>query len=361
MIALPPLVPPLPKGGGNNFVASGANDQEIIGFAENGVKDPECKKHKGSTQVFRFEGVVWTLGSDGEPFVSRRLPPYGNDTVSVAGGINEIGDIVGTSGLCAPPQGGFGIGNHAVLWKKDGSVIDLGNLGGTTNNVAAAINNLGQVVGNSDLVVGGSDLGVHAFLWEEGSGMQDLGTLPGDVYSGASAINDSGEVVGVSCNSATGNCRSFHWQRGVMTDISALPAVSNLVGVTANDINSLGEIAIAANDTKISDPNDPTGFLQIAAVLIPAGLAPAPIPAHSTGPNADALVSALAGAKPSTSIAAPQSCGVIGASCASGQRCCAGELCGRRHTCCNAPFKDDYCTSYSDCCDGLGCLNHRCL
>jgi probable HAF family extracellular repeat protein len=243
-----------------------------------------------------------------------------------------------------------------VLWKKDGSVIDLGNLGGATN-VAIAINNQGQVVGNSDLVVGGSDLGVHAFLWEEGSGMQDLGTLPGDVQSNASAINDSGEVVGLSYDSA-GNYRSFHWQGGVMTDISALPAVSRLLGVSANDINFRGEIAIAANDPTVIDPN--TGFLQIAAVLIPVGGAPAAIPAHSTRPTADALVSGLAGAKPSTSNAAAQSCGVLGASCGSSHQCCARELCGaiiRR--CCDKPVYGQACTSSLQCCSGL-CLNHSC-
>jgi probable HAF family extracellular repeat protein len=153
-------------------------------------------------------------------------------------------------------------------------VIDLGNLGGATN-AAIAINNQGQVVGNSVLSDG---LTFHAFLWEEGSGMQDLGTLPGDVQSNASAINDSGEVVGTSYDSA-GNSRGFHWQGGVMTDLSALPAVSRvqLQEVGANDINSRGEIALVANDPTIIDPKtglpfiDPsTGLpLQIAAVLIP--------------------------------------------------------------------------------------------
>ena len=257
MIALPSLVPPQPEGGGNNSVALGANNQEIIGYAENGVYDPtNCV----SPQVYHYEGVVWKLGPDGTPFVSRRLSPVADDTVSAAIGINEGGDIVGASAPC-----GFGfIPTHAVLWKKDGSVIDLGNLGGATT-LPSAINNQGQVVGNSVL---SDDLTPRAFLWQEGSGMQDLGALPGDDQSGASAINDSGEVVGVSCNSATGNCRSFHWQRGVMTDISALPAVSRLLGVTANDINSRGEIAIAANDPTVTDPS--TGSpLQIPAVLIP--------------------------------------------------------------------------------------------
>jgi probable HAF family extracellular repeat protein len=249
----------------------------MFGYSENGVMDHDCAR----PQRFRFEGVVWSLASDGTPFVSRRLSPVADDTVSAGLGINAGGDIVGASGPCAA------IATHAVLWRKDGSVIDLGNLGGATN-VAIAVNNVGQVVGNSDLVVGGSDLGVHAFLWEEESGMQDLGTLPGDVQSNASAINDSGEVVGLSYDSA-GNYRSFHCQRGVMTDISALPAVSRLLGVTANDINFRREIAIAANDPTVIDPN--TGFLQIAAVLIPAptGNTPLALVIPDPGPAATQL------------------------------------------------------------------------
>jgi probable HAF family extracellular repeat protein len=254
------VLPPLP--GGNNSVGVGANNQEMFGYSENGVMDNNMTIPGSCVppQVFDFEGVVWSLGSDGRPVVRRRLSPLADDTVSAGLGINEGGDIVGASGPCAA------IATHAVLWKRDGSVIDLGNLGGATN-AAIAINNQGQVVGNSVLSDG---LTFHAFLWEEGSGMQDLGTLPGDVQSNASAINDSGEVVGLSCDSNF-NCRSFHWQGGVMTDISALPAVfPRLQGVSANDINSSGEIAIVANDT--TQPIDrSTGLpLQIAAVLIPA-------------------------------------------------------------------------------------------
>jgi probable HAF family extracellular repeat protein len=338
----------------------GANDQDIIGISENGVMDTEgC----ASPQVFHFEGVVWSLGSDGKPFVSRQLSPIADDTVSVAGGINEVGDIVGFSGLCAPPAAGFVIGSHAVLWKKDGSVIDLGNFGGTYFNAAVAINNQAQVVGCSDLVVdnsdlGPQDLGPRAFLWEEGSGMQDLGVLPGDNASCGQGINDSGEVVGLSCysNPATTPptliCRSFHWQRGVMTDISTLPAVFGLQGVAANDINSRGEIPIAAIDPKIDAKVNP--LQQIAAVLIPVGRPPAAIPAHSTRPNADALVSALAGAQPSTSNAAPQSCGVLGASCGWGHQCCAGELCGGiTRRCCDKWLHGSACTSSVECCSGM--------
>jgi probable HAF family extracellular repeat protein len=69
-----------------------------------------------------------------------------------------------------------------------------------------------------------------------------LGTLPGDVESVASAINDNGQVTGQSCD-AKENCRGFLWQDGVMTDLNTLvPADSALDLPDPADINSRGEI-----------------------------------------------------------------------------------------------------------------------
>ena len=58
---------------------------------------------------------------------------------------------------------------HALLW-ENGKVTDLGGLGGTGyggGNLALGINNLGQVVGNSDLP---GDTANHAFLWSKSHG-----------------------------------------------------------------------------------------------------------------------------------------------------------------------------------------------
>ena len=52
-------------------------------------------------------------------------------------------------------------------------LLDLGTLGGQ-NSFAFGINNLGQIVGTSELESGQS----RAFLWENGE-MMDLGTLGG--------------------------------------------------------------------------------------------------------------------------------------------------------------------------------------
>ncbi len=246
MIALPPVV-----GGNNSFSFDANNRRQIVGVAENGVQDSNC----AAPQVFHFEGVIWRLASDGTPFISRQLAPIAGDAVSVAFGINDKAEVVGASGPCVSV---FGSGAHAVLW-RGGRAIDLGSLGGATNNLAAGLNNRGQVVGVSDLP---GDSAAHAFLWQDGT-MKDLGVLRSDdTFALAESINDGGEVVGLSCGPA--DCRGFHWQAGIMTDLnSVLPAGSPLLIWNAGDINSRGEIAVQAYDSNVGD--------FVAAVLIPAG------------------------------------------------------------------------------------------
>ena len=107
-------------------------------------------------------------------------------------------------------------------------------------NAANAINNRGQVVGQSDVP---GDTFTHAFFWQNGV-MTDLGTLPGDANSIATDINDQGEVVGVSCDATSTICRAFLWENGVMTDLNALiPSDSPLFLTYGAGINDRGEIA----------------------------------------------------------------------------------------------------------------------
>ena len=91
--------------------------------------------------------------------------------------------------------------------------------------------------------------------------MRDLGVLRSDdTFALAGSINDSGEVVGFSCGPV--DCRGFHWQAGVMTDLNSfLPAGSPLLITNAADINSRGEIAVQAYDSSVGD--------SVAAVLVP--------------------------------------------------------------------------------------------
>lgn len=174
---------------------------------------------------------------------------------------------------------------HAVLW-ENGTVTDLGNLGGTFNasafgvgNAALSVNNKGQVVGVS--AIAGSTHG-HAFLWTWETGMQDLGTLPGDVMSAGLWINNRGEIIGNSISPPgppMGNPRPFLWANGKMLDLTTLvPANSPLQLLTASSINDRGEITgfgVTSNGEVhglLSTPSNPLSSPTTTAVVTPLNL-----------------------------------------------------------------------------------------
>lgn len=240
------VMDPLGTLGGNNSFAAGANNRGlVVGSAENSTQDTNCIR----PQVLDYRPVVWRGGSIYE------LPLVAGDTIGAAIAINDINQVVGASGLCGSGPGLGPILVHATLW-QNGSLTDLGNLGGALNNIAYAINESGQIVGASDLP--GDNTG-HAFLWQNGA-MIDLGTLAGDFSSAALANNNKGQVVGLSCDQ-NGNCRAFLWQSGAMTDLNVLtPADSSLYLLNAQDINSQGEIVGTALDL---DNGEPVAFMAV--------------------------------------------------------------------------------------------------
>jgi probable HAF family extracellular repeat protein len=228
----------LPTLGGTHGFAAGANNRgQVVGWAENNVFDPTCNE----PQELQFRGVVWDTTQD--PIQVKEMPPFPGDTVSTANAINNRGQVVGISGICSNAVGGFSA-IRAVMW-DNGTVIDLGNLGGVAWNTPMAINDRGDVVGfgNTDPDAGDTFGNEHAFLWTKSEGIKDLGTLPGDVRSQALGINNRGQIVGQSCTAPPRVCRAFLWEDEVMTDLTEQIA-SGFDGrlAYANDINDRGEI-----------------------------------------------------------------------------------------------------------------------
>ena len=166
------------------------------------------------------------------------------ETFSIAKAINKHGQVAGNSaprqptppaffGECpanpVPPQP-----QRAVLW-ENGEITDLGTLGGIMS-LALGINDHGDVVGSSTVASGEE----HAFLLRHGT-MTDLGTL-GGTYSVANQINNRRQVVGLS-RIATGELHAFLWEDGVMTDLNDLiPADSGFVLAEATAVNRNGQI-----------------------------------------------------------------------------------------------------------------------
>jgi probable HAF family extracellular repeat protein len=253
----------LPTLGGPNATVGGINNRgEIAGIAENSTKDKNCAPGVSVSgtgpQVLDYEAVIWGPN----PGQIRQLNPLPGDTVGMALWINDNGQAVGASGTCAnsalPP---IAFGSHAVLWEKDGSVTDLGNLGGAVANIGLAINNHGQVVGASSLNDQATPFESNdAFLWTRETGMRDLGTL--DYASLALGINDKGAVVGASLD-ASFNPRALLWENSAMTDLNTLIAAnpSGLYLLIAESINSSGEIVGLA----VTRTGETHGFLATSA------------------------------------------------------------------------------------------------
>ena len=235
------VMTPLATLGGKNGAVSAINRHgEAAGLAESAIQDARCTP----PQKFDYKAVVWGP-RQGQ---IRELRPLPGDTVAVALWINDQGQAVGTSGTCdnTVPNGVI-VGPHAVLWEKDGTPVDLGNLGGAVNTSLFAVGNRGIYINNLGQVVGGSTLPgnktAHAFLWTREGGMKDLGALPGDGTSGALGMNERGEVVGVS-RDPKGHGRAFLWRDGIMTDLNTLvPAGSPLYLLLANGIDTSGQIS----------------------------------------------------------------------------------------------------------------------
>ena len=225
----------LPTLGGNNGFATGANSRgQVVGWAENTVHDSTCVP----PQQLQFRPVVY--GPKASQIAELPLPA--GDTSGAATAIDEQAQIVGISGICDQAVGRY-TAKHALLWDKNGKIVDLGNLGAPYWNTPTNINQRGDVVGFAGAPNDPDGNFLQAFIWTAKDGIQPLGFLPGDVHSEAYGINEHRQVVGLSCD-ANGICRAFLWENGVMTDLNALKPASYTARLEqAKDINESGEIA----------------------------------------------------------------------------------------------------------------------
>jgi len=212
----------LPTLGGNNGQASDINNRgQIAGTAETTDLDSGCP---ASMPHLISLPVLWEDGK------AQPLPTVGGDPDGFAMAINDQGQAVGFSGICAGAI-------HGILW-ENGNASPLPDLG--TGAIAEAINDHGQIAG----IIGSADNTTEfAAIWQNGV-LTNLGTLPGDFAAIGTGINNRGQVVGSTLDSGFNWSHGFIWQDGVMTDLNTLfPASSNLFATMANKINERGQIS----------------------------------------------------------------------------------------------------------------------
>jgi probable HAF family extracellular repeat protein len=176
----------------------------------------------------------------------RQLPDLGAQW-STAYAINDNGDVVGDSVLpsdLGPPP------VHAAIFPHDGGIIDLGTFGGPRSS-AVAINSKGQVAGWANLDANNS----HAFFYD--SGMMTEIQLPG---GNAASINDGGEVVGTYRPASDQSQHAFYYANGNAADLNTLTLdlPAGMILVTAQRITNEGLILVSAQKS----PSEPvTQFL----------------------------------------------------------------------------------------------------
>jgi probable HAF family extracellular repeat protein len=172
----------------------------------------------------------------------------------------------------------------AALWQEGKGLVSLDLLPGDTISFGRAINNLGQVVGDSGQPIEGYP--GHAFLWQASTGVRDLGSLPGTTQSLPVDINDRGEVVGWS--SGVGGASPFHpvlWQPATVgtppTTTASLAPQPNAAGWERSTVTVTLTATAASGGLPVQNLTyNASGAQPIASTTVQGSTATIPITAE---------------------------------------------------------------------------------
>lgn len=162
---------------------------------------------------FLYDGSMHDIGNLGGDLTESRA-------------INNNGQIVGYTTTADYSRA------HSFLY--DGSMYDIGTLGGEGDrgNTGFGINDLGYVVGVSGIV---GNIDEHAYFYD--GNMHDIGTLGGRNSEGWD-INNSGQIVGRSQFDSSSAYRAFFYENGTMIDLGTFGGYES----RARAINNFGQV-----------------------------------------------------------------------------------------------------------------------
>jgi probable HAF family extracellular repeat protein len=153
--------------------------------------------------------------------------------------VNDLGQVAGTSDVTRD-----GSISHAFRWSAATGMVDL-TPAVRQRSIAADINKRGHVAGT----LLGTDISVptQGFLWRPQTGARSIGVL--DAYSWATAMNDADAIAGYGGADSPYGVLGFLWTpAGGIRNVDTLPAEFTL----AADVNNLGHVVGAT-----PFPNEP--------------------------------------------------------------------------------------------------------
>ena len=225
----------------------------IAGLSENGQIDPSVPDLPEISAVMWRDGKITDLGT---------LPGGGYQSAAVS--VNSRGQVAGVATNLVPDANsllnynqnlwagvGYGYELRAFIWDQKSGMQDLGTLGTGTDAEATAINERGQVIGDSyTSSAPGTCNGVTTggFVWDRTHGMMDLGsfggtcTLPQD-------LNNRGQVIGASWVAGDSYHRAFLWQNGSFRDLGGSLGGNNTWALAINEEGAAVGSASLAGET----------------------------------------------------------------------------------------------------------------
>lgn len=260
---------------------AGSANSSVVGLSNSGLVAANSDAYNTAHQYLGqhaaiFDGTtlydLGTLGSSTE-----------NTSASFAAAINNSGLIVGNSNQYNPAH--VALGQTATTWQGLAPITAVPNVSsgpGAVSMALTTVNDNGVAAGNALVYNGsGSPLGYH-IVRVQNNITTDLGAPSQDAghhtNAQANGINNNGAIVGVTSNYSTGGTNGFVYHNG---SYSLVPTL-NASGTASNDSSTLTAINDAGQAIGSSEKFDSAGndigphaiFYTLAGGIVDLGALP---------------------------------------------------------------------------------------